>query len=169
VEDARKEMAKDHAQLVWEPRAITIRRYIHVPEHITAAAAEAHADHSIECYRSAVVMCRSVIEATAKYQGITENISLMRKIDKMEVDDFIKEQAHEIRHLGNEMAHGDFVEPVDETESSEILQLMDEVLERIFEAPGRLAVRKLARQNRGQPQPPEPQETTPTRSGADFF
>jgi hypothetical protein len=38
----------------------------------------------------------------------------------------VRDGAHEVRHLGNEMAHGDFVEPVDGEDAELVLQLMDE-------------------------------------------
>ena len=62
----------------------------------------------------------------------------------------IKEQAHEVRHLGNDMAHGDFVEPISTEEADEVLELMAEVLHEVFESQARLLrVRnaRLARKN----------------------
>ncbi len=53
----------------------------------------------------------------------------------------IKDAAHEIRLLGNTMAHGDFVEAVSEEESEEILELMGEVLNEVFQSPAKIARR----------------------------
>lgn len=135
----------------WLPVTSLGRRYPDVPDHIAEAASEAHACHSIRSYRAAVLMARSVIEATAKHKGITKGV-LRDKIDEMRNQDLVRElvrrQAHAIRLLGNEMAHGDFVDPISEEESAEILGLMGEVLAEVYQAPARLKALQDARQAR---------------------
>jgi hypothetical protein len=95
-----------------------------------------------------------VIEATAKDKGIIKG-TLEAKVDKMHDDglvrELVKEQAHEVRHLGNDMAHGDFVDPVSEEEADETLQLMSEVLDEVYQAPARLEARRQARLAKTQP------------------
>jgi hypothetical protein len=117
-------------------------------EHIAPAAGEAHECQSIGAHRAAVMLARAVIEATAKNKGIT-NGSLSNKIEKMYeqklLSELVRDQAHEVRYLGNEMAHGDFVEPVSGEEADEILELMAEVLHTVFEMPAQLLRRKEAR------------------------
>ncbi len=82
-----------------------------VPEHIRDAAQEAYRCRSINAHRAAVLLARSVVEATAKDKGIKKG-PLDRKIDEMQRLGFIREDvrqgAHEVRYLGNDMAHGDF-------------------------------------------------------------
>jgi hypothetical protein len=127
--------------LNWEPRSRIDKEFPDVPDYIASAASEAHECFSINAYRGAVLLARSVIEATAKDNGIT-NGNLFNKIEKMAERDLIrervKEEAHEIRALGNDMAHGDFVEPVDPDDTEAVLVLMGEVLEEIYQAPAQL-------------------------------
>ncbi|WP_217628228.1 DUF4145 domain-containing protein [Micromonospora nigra] len=112
-----------------------------VPSHIAETADEAYRCHSIEAYRAAVLLARSVIEATAKEKGITSG-PLLKKIDEMFdqrlIREHVRDGAHEVRHLGNDMAHGDFITPVQAEESSLILTLMGEVLEEIFQSVARV-------------------------------
>jgi Domain of unknown function (DUF4145) len=132
----------------WIPKIGVGREYPDVPKHIGAAASEAHECQSISAHRAAVMLARAVIEATAKDKGITKG-TLFDKIEKMHehglVSELVKDQAHEVRYLGNDMAHGDFVEPVSAEEADEILELMAEVLHAVFEMPAQLLSRKAAR------------------------
>jgi hypothetical protein len=134
--------------LGWVPKAGVGREYPDVPEHIAPAASEAHACQSIGAHRAAVMLARAVIEATAKAKQIS-NGTLYNKIEKMHehgfLSELVRDQAHEVRHLGNDMAHGDFVEPVSAEEADEILDLMAEVLHTVFEMPAQLLRRKEAR------------------------
>jgi hypothetical protein len=120
------------------PKYITDKTIEDVPPHIARAAEEAHLDLGTGAYRSAAVLARAVVEATAKEKGITSG-TLSKKIDDMHSQGWIrahiKEAAHEVRHLGNDMAHGDFVDPVTQEEAEEVLTLMDEVLAEIFQSP----------------------------------
>lgn len=132
----------------WFPANALGKHYANVPAHIATAASEAHACRSVGCYRAAVVMARSVIEATAKDCDITRG-QIYDKIEKLKeqglVRELVREQAHEIRHLGNDMAHGDFIDPVIEEEADEILELMGEVLDEVYQAPAALRARQEAR------------------------
>lgn len=138
----------EQAAVGWVPKVGVGREYPDVPEHIAAAANEAHECHSIGAHRAAVMLARAVIEATAKDRGITTG-GLFSKIEQMYdkniLREHIKEQAHEVRHLGNEMAHGDFVEPVSLVEADEVLELMAEVLHEVFQSHAKLQRRKEAR------------------------
>jgi hypothetical protein len=119
-----------------------------VPEHIADAASEAFTCLSVDAARAAVSVARAVIEATAKEKGITSG-SLMTKINAMKDQGFLRphitEAAHEIRHVGNDMAHGDFVDPIDPAEASSVLALMSEVLAEVFQSPARVAKIREAR------------------------
>jgi hypothetical protein len=120
-----------------------------VPEHIASAASEAHRCWSIQAYRGATALARAVIEASAKEKGITKG-QLFEKIEKLEAEGHvrahIREAAHEVRHLGNEVAHGDFVDPIEPEEAEEVLALMAEVLQEVFQSPARVARVKAARE-----------------------
>jgi hypothetical protein len=73
------------------------------------------------------MLSRSVVEATAKAKGVSVG-NLIAKIDELAAQQLIRpivqEAAHEIRHLGNDMAHGDFVDPVTREEAEETVGLM---------------------------------------------
>jgi hypothetical protein len=132
----------------WYPVDTRGKRYLDVPAGIAAAASEAHSCLAVEAYRGAVLLARSVIEATAKDKGITTG-RLVAKIDKMYEQRLIREDirdgAHEVRYLANDAAHGDFAEPVPQTDAELILTLMDEVLEEVYQSPARVARRRTAR------------------------
>jgi hypothetical protein len=139
----------DVREPTWFPTYGERTDYPDVPEHIGQAASEAHLCHSVGAYRASVLLARSVIEATAKDKGITSG-PLVAKIDEMNKAEFIrkvvKDGAHEVRHLGNDMAHGDFVEPVELEESEEVLELMGEVLHDVYQQEARVARRRTARE-----------------------
>ncbi|MEV4821636.1 DUF4145 domain-containing protein [Micromonospora sp. NPDC049274] len=125
---------------VW-PETVGGKAFPDVPAQIADAADEAYRCSSIGARRAAVLLARSVIEATAKDKQITSG-TLLAKIDALYAQGFIREHikdgAHEVRHLGNEMAHGDFVEPVDSEDLDLTLTLMGEVLEEVFQSPARV-------------------------------
>jgi hypothetical protein len=125
---------------VWADR-VAGKEFPDVPRHIAETADEAYRCYSIRAYRAAVLLARSVIEATAKERGITSG-SLLKKIDelfdKRLIREHVRDGAHEVRHLGNDMAHGDFVAPVEAEEASLILTLMSEVLEEVFQSVARV-------------------------------
>ncbi|WP_326556526.1 DUF4145 domain-containing protein [Micromonospora sp. NBC_01796] len=130
------------------PEQVGGKQFSDVPDHIAETADEAYRCNSIKAYRAAVLLARSAIEATAKQKGITTG-SLVSKIDQMHTNglirEYVKEGAHEVRHLGNDMAHGDFVDPVSPEDTDLVLTLMDEVLEEVFQAPERVAKARAAR------------------------
>lgn len=134
--------------LDWLPLVGVGRDFPDVPEHIAEAASEAYECQSINAYRGAVLLARSVVEATAKEKGHTSG-QLYAKIEALHaaglVREHIRHAAHEVRHLGNDMAHGDFVEPVSREEAEEVLQLMTEVLDEVFQSPARVERRKATR------------------------
>lgn len=137
--------------------AVKGKEYPDVPSHIGEAASEAYKSMESDCYRGAVILARAVIEATAKDKGIT-NGNLGPKIEQLEKQGFIRpyvrEGADEVRYFGNDMAHGDFVEEVGQTEVQLALELMDEVLTEVYEGPARVEkarARKRALSDKEQP------------------
>lgn len=145
------QLRSEGAPVRWFPAMGDTHEFPDVPEHIASAGDEAFRCRSIASLRGAVILARAVIEATCKDKG-AEGKSLADRIDAMTRDGLIRshtaELAHEVRHLGNDMAHGDFVEPVAPEEADEILELMSEVLQEVYQSPARLARAKEARQNR---------------------
>ena len=111
------------------------------PSSVAATASEAHTCIAVQAYWAAVLLARSVIEATAKEKGISKG-TLEQKIDVMHekrlIRDYISDGAHEVRYFGNDMAHGDFVQDVSREDAGLALTLMDQVLEEVFQRPARV-------------------------------
>lgn len=126
----------------WQPKYVEGQDFPDVPAHIAKAAGEAHRGESVGNHMSAILMARTVIEATAKDKGIEEG-SLKKKIELMVERHLfrphIKEVADEVRHFGNDMAHGDIGIPVTEEDAVEVLALMNEILNEVYQGPARLA------------------------------
>jgi hypothetical protein len=125
-----------------------------VPPDIADAAAEAYVCwYRADANRGAVIVARAVIEATAKDKGITKG-RLIEKIDAMSalIRPHVRQGAHEIRLLGNDMAHGDLAEHVTNEDAELVLRLMSEVLDDVYQSPARVARAKAAREARKQQQ-----------------
>lgn len=133
---------------LWLPLRGVGKTYRDVPEHIAAAASEAHTCQSVGAHRGAVILARAVTEAVAKDKGVTTG-TLAAKIDELVKLDVIRQSmsdaAHEIRHIGNDMAHGDFVEEVESEESEETLTFMDRLLREVYQDPAETARAKATR------------------------
>ena len=140
-------------ELRWRPSVTETHDYPHVPDHIAEAATEAYECNSSEHYRGAIMLARAVIEATAKDQGITSG-NLFNKIEAMAtgglIRTVIKDAAHGVRELGNEMAHGDFVDPITAEESELVIRLMGEILNDVYQSPAVIAQAQQAAQQRQQ-------------------
>lgn len=152
--------SKDHnmASLVagadeWFPSKPMAKEFEDVPQHIAAAAKEATMCRSLGCNRAAGALARAVLEATAKDKGI-EGRDLKTRIDNMRANELIRpgtaEAAHEVRHFGNDMAHGDFVQEVPEDDADEVLSLMEEVLQEVYQGPAKVARQRAKRLERKQ-------------------
>lgn len=128
--------------LIWRPQRVYGKRFDDVPHPVDAAASEAWACYSIAQYRASVLMARAVVEAAAKQKGFTDG-ALVSKIDALYKAEIIgkgvKEAAHEIRFIGNEMAHGDFVNEITEEECSDVLVFLEELLTEMYQRPARLS------------------------------
>ncbi|WP_224049612.1 DUF4145 domain-containing protein [Arthrobacter sp. NicSoilB4] len=124
-----------------------------VPEHIASAADEAYRCRSINALRGAILLARGVVEATAKERGIDKGM-LHAKIEALhaegDIRGFTKEAAHELRYLGNDMAHGDFVNDVDADDADEVLDVMTEILSEVYQGPARVNRMKTKREGQGQ-------------------
>ena len=133
----------------WVPQVGTGKQYEDVPEMIAQAASEAHECYSINAHRAAVLLARAVIEATAKAKGIMKG-TLEAKIDAMAEHGHVRtgtrDEAHEIRHLGNDMAHGDFDDEVTADDAEAVLMLMGGVLAEVFQQPAVAAKLKARRE-----------------------
>lgn len=124
----------------WYPTRGHHMTFPDVPNKIAETAHEAWTCHAAGAHRGAVMLARAVVESTAKEKGI-KNGTLNIKIDELANQGFIRkvvaEQAHEIRHMGNSTAHGDLDDAVTPEDSEEVLNLMAEVLNEVWQAPTR--------------------------------
>lgn len=124
----------------WLPRKGDAVHYEDVPVVIASAASEAHECASIGAKRAAILMARSVIEASAKEHEIVSG-NLYAKIDALAnrgiIRPLIAEAAHGIRDYGNDMAHGDFGAEVTDEDVEETLGLMGVVLSEVFQVDAR--------------------------------
>ena len=159
----------DSRDIKWTPQTVGGKEFPDVPTHIAAAADEAFRCHSIATYRAAILMARAVIEATCKDNKVTKG-QLADKIDAMTdkglIRSFTQEAAHELRHLGNDMAHGDFIGDVDNDDAEAVLTVMAEILNEVYQGPARSgrmkAKREAAKQQGASPL------AIPSRSSLDF-
>lgn len=138
----------------WIPKKGKTRQFPDVPEHIASAATEATLCLSMGAFRAVGSLARAVIEATAKDKqvgGSNLNERIEALSDAEHIRRHTKEQAHEIRHFGNDMAHGDFADPTTEEEATEIIELMAEVLQEVYQSPARLAKLREAREAKKKP------------------
>lgn len=135
----------------WIPRLGEKQEFPDVPSHIADAASEATLCLSLGADRAVGSLARAVVEATAKDKQAAGG-NLAARIDSLRADGHIrehtKEQAHEIRHFGNDMAHGDFADPVTPEEAAEIIGLMSEILNEVYQSPARVARVRSARENK---------------------
>lgn len=124
----------------WYPTRGHQMTFPDVPSKIAETACEAWTCHAAGAHRGAVMLARAVVESTAKEKGIkngTLNIKIDELADQGLIRKVVAEQAHEIRHLGNSTAHGDLDDAVTPEDSEEVLNLMAEVLNEVWQAPAR--------------------------------
>lgn len=138
------------SEITWYPAKALWKTYENVPSNIASAASEAYACLSISANRAAAILARAVIEATGKDKKIPKQKNLENLIDKMAeaeiITDLLKEEAHEIRHLGNDMAHGDFDYETTGEDAEEILGFMDSILDYVYVQPALVAKRRSKRE-----------------------
>jgi len=141
--------------LEWQPQfapAAPEHEFPEVPPEIAAAATEAYACRELaDANRAAVLLARSVIEASAKDKGIRTG-TLLAKIDAMSsmIRPHVRDGAHEVRLFGNDMAHGDFVQDISDEDANLVLTLMSEVLDDVYQSPARVKKAQDARARRQQ-------------------
>ena len=133
--------AEENDQIAWQPQLPAGKDFPDVPAPIASAADEAHRCRSIGALRASILLARGVLEATAKDNEITKG-RLAEKIDELEskglVRPFTRDAAHELRYLGNDMAHGDFVDTIVESDCIAVLDIVDEVLNEVYQGPARV-------------------------------
>lgn len=140
------------ADIEWIPVTALGKEYENVDnETVKDSASEAYSCYSIRAYRAAILMARSVCEAIAKDQGFGEG-NLQKKIAQMEerklISPMVKQQADEIRYFGNDMAHGDFAQPVSAEDAHEVLNFLDVLIDAVYQQPAKLQAMQTAREQR---------------------
>lgn len=150
----------------WYPTRGHQMTFPDVPGKIAETAREAWTCHAAGAHRGAVMLARAVVESTVKAKGIT-NGALNAKINELADQGLIRkavaEQAHEIRHTGNSTAHGDLDDTVTPEDSEEVLNLMAEVLNEVWQAPARsrrLAEAREAKKAQRQSETPTPHDNS---------
>jgi hypothetical protein len=126
---------------VWYPKAGESPQIVDVPNAVRLAAEEAYLCASVGANLAAILMARTTIEATAKAKNITSG-RLVQKIDALRDENLIRPDialaAHEIRYVGNEMAHGDLEDLPGREDADDVLSLMSQVLAEVFQGPALL-------------------------------
>lgn len=144
----------ENEDVLWAPTGTAVKDFPYAPKPIGDTASEAVRCHSIKAYRAALILARTVIEATAKDKGITAG-GIMPKINALKDQGFIRpviaEGAHTVRQLANEMAHGDMVEPTTAEESQLALVLMERILDEVYEVPAQIDAARRAVEARRNP------------------
>lgn len=140
------------ADIEWIPETALGKEYENVDnDTVKDSASEAYACYSVRAYRAAILMARSVCEAIAKDQGFGEG-NLQKKIAQMEkqklISPMVKQQADEIRYFGNDMAHGDFAQPVSADDAHEVLNFLDVLIDAVYQQPAKLRAMQTAREQR---------------------
>lgn len=127
----------------WLPPRTVTKEFSHVPATIASFASEAHRAFSVDLHRACVGMARAAIQATAKERGITDRnlySGIQRLREKGYLRHTLEEAAHGIRTAGNEVLHADLVDlPITRKEAEIVLNLMDLVLEEVYQVAGRIA------------------------------
>lgn len=140
---------------VW-PQAVGGKEFLDVPEAVARDASEAHLCLSVDAVRAAVVMARRIVQGVAIEKGATRG-TLQMQIDWLRNQEIITAQmhglAHELRLIGNEGAHVDpptsstvNSDPDDEElpldltreDATEVLELMDSILNYVYQQPAKL-------------------------------
>lgn len=143
---------EDEGAVRWNPPPGAWREFPDVPDGIGTAATEAWFCHSAGAYRAALAVARAVVEASAKHEGQTTG-TLVERIDGLADAGKIRqdtgEAAHQVRLVGNEAAHGDLAaSAITPEEAEEVLVLMDELLNELFQSKARRERVKAAREAR---------------------
>lgn len=145
------EYAERMVDMTWSPPSMVQADTEYIPKEIAGFFQEAHNAFSVGAFRGVLLLCRSVIEATAKINGIN-GANLLQKIENMEDQKVVrpgtKDIAHAIRILGNDMAHGDLGDPPSTADAEDVLKLVRLVLDDVYVAD---AMRRDILTRRGKP------------------
>lgn len=110
-----------------------------LPPDLLADVKEALLDFSHNCYLSATIMCRRIIQSSCIEKGAVGN-NLYEQIENMPIDESLKKLAHKIRFWGNNGAHPDILlgESPTEKEARLAVEFTEKFLEFIYVIPAQL-------------------------------
>src|SRR5699024_5114815 len=138
----RKSFWKENNPQKWFPKWVETPEYEGLPKHIAGPVKEAYETNANGYYRASIILARAVIEAVAKSKD-ADGRDLYHRIEKLSEMNLItlltKSAAHVVRDSGNDMAHGDFAEEVDQELADATLDFMGFVLNDVYVAPAQVA------------------------------
>ncbi|HVR72937.1 MAG TPA: DUF4145 domain-containing protein [Planctomycetota bacterium] len=127
------------------PQYVPDRQYSDdVPAQVAEDARDAHRCHAIGAWRAMAAMARRAIQGACNDKGAPDE-RLVDQIDWLEGERIItpqmKDVAHRIRLGGNVGAHPDRdgLEDVDEDDSQDLLEFLEDFIKYVYEIPERLA------------------------------
>lgn len=125
----------------WFPKWVNTPTYDGLPDHLQGPVKEAYETHANGFYRSSVILAPAVVEATAKDQNadgrvLCDRIERLRELEL--ISELTKRAAHVVRNSGNDMAHGDFEEEVDNELAEATLDFMGFVLKDVYVGPAQV-------------------------------
>jgi len=131
-----KEFWRENDPVQVSPQWVEGKDFDFVPDHIADTASEAFMCHSIGAHRAAILMARAAIEAAAKNNDVRTG-NLASKIETLAEQGLIrppvKVAADELRLSGNEMAHDELTDPVEEDYAADVLLLLTAILKELYE------------------------------------
>lgn len=134
--------ADDYGTVHWYPKLSSAPDYNDTPAHIERGAAEAHVCLDQGQLIASAITARATIEAIAKHHGIKDRINLEKKIDALKdrqlIYPLLADQAHQIRLVGNDMAHGDFEDLPTKDEVTIVVDFMDMLIDVLYQQPAKL-------------------------------
>ncbi|AZL13803.1 hypothetical protein CXR25_13970 [Brevibacterium aurantiacum] len=146
------EMAERIGKFAWHPANAFAPEFIGLPPNIEIAASEVHISLGNGQIIAAAITARATLEAIIKDQGIVDNMRLAQKIGKMQetgsITKLLTDQAHSIRLVGNDMAHGDFDMLPDREEVEHIVEFMDALIDTLYVQPAKLEAAQAKRATR---------------------
>ena len=117
----------------------------HVPNEITSTLNEAKICYTTKCFRAAAVMARRTLEAIAIDKDATTG-SLAARIkvlsDNGTLDKNLADWATEIRLIGNNGAHFDPINNVEQIEADQIILFIDELIKYLYIMPSEIEKRR---------------------------
>lgn len=147
-------LAERIGAFAWHPANAFAPEFEGLPPNIETAASEVHVSLGNGQIIAAAITARATLEAIIKDKGINGNMSLAQKIGELQeagsITKLLTDQAHSIRLVGNDMAHGDFESLPAKEEVEHIVEFMDAMIDTLYVQPAKLKVAQDKRNARKQ-------------------